>query len=139
MAVRVNVHISKIMRTSIKVNVRTYATYVNCRTRNCFFLQTGKLLVQFKYKFVVFWIFIYRFLLKLTTIFIFKQNYSLFRFTCPVKFNHLHLRLTPSPENFWLVFTINNVQKSSKIIGLGIAYFGNWFLRLYFRFPSLLK
>ena len=32
MSVRVNVRKSKIMRTSIKVSVLTYATYVNCRT-----------------------------------------------------------------------------------------------------------
>ena len=32
MSVRVNVWMSKIMRTPIKVGVRTYATYANCRT-----------------------------------------------------------------------------------------------------------
>ena len=32
MSVRVNVRTSKIMRTPIKVAVRTYATYANCRT-----------------------------------------------------------------------------------------------------------
>ena len=32
MSVRVNVRMSKIMRTPIKVSVRTYATYANCRT-----------------------------------------------------------------------------------------------------------
>ena len=32
MSVRVNVRKSKIMRTSVKVSVLTYATYVNCRT-----------------------------------------------------------------------------------------------------------
>ena len=32
MGVRVNVRISKIVRTLIKVGVRKYATYVNCRT-----------------------------------------------------------------------------------------------------------
>ena len=32
MGVRVNVRISKIIGTPIKVGVRTYATYANCRT-----------------------------------------------------------------------------------------------------------
>ena len=32
MSVRVNVHMSKIMRTPIKVGIRTYVTNVNCRT-----------------------------------------------------------------------------------------------------------
>ena len=32
MSVRVNVRMSKIMRTPIQVGVRTYATYANCRT-----------------------------------------------------------------------------------------------------------
>ena len=32
MSVRVNVRMSKIMRTPIKVSVHTYATYANCRT-----------------------------------------------------------------------------------------------------------
>ena len=36
MSVRVKVRISKIMRTSIKVGVRTYATYTNCRTLTIF-------------------------------------------------------------------------------------------------------
>ena len=31
-SVRVNVPMSKIMRTTIKVGVRTYTTYVNCQT-----------------------------------------------------------------------------------------------------------
>ena len=34
MSVRVNVRMSKIMRTPIKVGVSTYATYTNCRTLN---------------------------------------------------------------------------------------------------------
>ena len=32
MCARVNVRMSQIMRTQIKVGVRTYATYANCRT-----------------------------------------------------------------------------------------------------------
>ena len=32
MSVRVNVHMSKIMRTPIELGVHTYATYINCRT-----------------------------------------------------------------------------------------------------------
>ena len=32
MSVRVNVRTSKIMCTPVKVGVRTYATYANCRT-----------------------------------------------------------------------------------------------------------
>ena len=32
MSVRVNIHISKFMRTSIKLGVRTYTTYGNCQT-----------------------------------------------------------------------------------------------------------
>ena len=32
MSVRLNLGMFKIMRTSIKVGVRTYATYANCRT-----------------------------------------------------------------------------------------------------------
>ena len=32
MSVRVKVRMFKIMRTSIKVGVRTYATYANCQT-----------------------------------------------------------------------------------------------------------
>ena len=32
MSVRLNVHMSKIMRTLIKVGVHTYATYDNCQT-----------------------------------------------------------------------------------------------------------
>ena len=37
MSVLVNVHMSKIMRTPIKLGVRTYAKYANCRTLNVFF------------------------------------------------------------------------------------------------------
>ena len=37
MSVLVNVHMSKIMRTPIKLGVRTYAKYANCRTLNFFF------------------------------------------------------------------------------------------------------
>ena len=36
MSVHVNVRMSKIMRTSIKVDVRTYVMYANCRTLGCF-------------------------------------------------------------------------------------------------------
>ena len=41
MSVLVNVRMSKIMRTLVKVGVRTYATYANCRTllsknQNCY-------------------------------------------------------------------------------------------------------
>ena len=45
MSERINVHISKIMRTPIKLGVRTYATYANCRTLcvNKLFLCTARL------------------------------------------------------------------------------------------------
>ena len=32
MSVRLNIHMSKIIRTLIKVGIRTYATHANCRT-----------------------------------------------------------------------------------------------------------
>ena len=41
MSVRLNVHITKIMRTLTKVGVHTYATYANCRTLNKLYKTLG--------------------------------------------------------------------------------------------------
>ena len=56
------------------------------------------------------------------TVPIFKRNDSFYLdLLAQPNFNHLHLKFTPSPEKLSLVFTINVVQNSSNIIGLGIA------------------
>ena len=47
MGVRVNVHSSKIMLTPIKVSVRTYVTYANCRTLN----TSVRLLLSVQFRF----------------------------------------------------------------------------------------
>ena len=50
MRVRVKVRMSKIMRTPIKVGLRTYATYANCRTllgRTYFLILKRRALAQF--------------------------------------------------------------------------------------------
>ena len=41
MSLRLNVHITKIMRTLTKVGVHTYATYANCRTLNKLYKTLG--------------------------------------------------------------------------------------------------
>ena len=51
MSVRVKVRISKIMRTSIKVGVRTYATYTNCRTLTIILIIWLLLFLQGKARF----------------------------------------------------------------------------------------
>ena len=38
-SVRVNAHMSKIMHTPIKIGLRTYATYTNCRTLGFILLE----------------------------------------------------------------------------------------------------
>ena len=43
MSKRFNVHIFKIMRTAIKLGIRTYVTYANCQTLNYQFLIQGKI------------------------------------------------------------------------------------------------
>ena len=48
MSVRVNVRMSKIMRTPIKGGVRTYATYANCRTHFFEFARI-RLILEVKY------------------------------------------------------------------------------------------
>ena len=42
MSVRVNVHMSKIMRTLIRVGERTYATYANYLTLDILFVFNGR-------------------------------------------------------------------------------------------------
>ena len=48
MSVRVNIHVSKFMRTSIKLGVRTYATYANCQTMSTL-LNTCNVLSRITY------------------------------------------------------------------------------------------